>query len=220
MLEDFDRTRQFADQRGTAGFSGPKPVSGGAKLPGPHYILERIHVNMGQDEQRKEIQDDDTNAVDRWFRKPESISSKATSDLLPIETPQDGDCAPPGMPLLLAQARSAADTKPNEPGPSLYAADTDWMGLYWKPDPWTVEELSSVMNHQHQMMPNPSMHLMPMEGTPNHAASAYSQTPTTQGQMQPFITQQTGHVYVEGYHNQYNNVSTGSSSYMPPNNYG
>jgi hypothetical protein len=105
MMAQFDKTRTFADERGTAGFSGSSLNAN--RLPGPHYIFE--NANSGVPEQDKRTRATEAAAANRWFRETKASPSSPLGSVNGAYTPPGSEYEmeydPPGVPAFLAAAR-------------------------------------------------------------------------------------------------------------------
>jgi hypothetical protein len=128
MLAEFDRTRKFADQKGTVGFSGSKPSGGVTRLPGPHYILE--NANHGVIEEDRRTKASAAAAADRWFKGPKQDEEADMISPLGGEGDfVDTEYGPPGIPMLLAVARNAGSDQPKEDVNNIYDLEMEAMAL-------------------------------------------------------------------------------------------
>lgn len=125
MLAEFDRTRKFADQQGSVGFSGSKASVGITRLPGPHYILE--NANRGVVEEERRTKASAAAAADRWFKGPKQEDEPAAFS--PPEENYDSEYGPPGIPMLLAVARNAGSDQPKEDVQNIYDLELEAMAL-------------------------------------------------------------------------------------------
>lgn len=125
MLAEFDRTRKFADQQGTVGFSGAKPSIGVTRLPGPHYILE--NANHGVMEEERRTKAGAAAAADRWFKGPKQ--DEQADAFSPPEDNYDSEYGPPGIPMLLAVARNAGSDQPKEDVQNIYDLEMEAMAI-------------------------------------------------------------------------------------------
>ena len=225
MLAEFDKTRQFADQKGTAGFTGPKPVSNGTRLPGPHFILENLPAGTMKDEER--AQAGNPAMADRWFNAAKTVQSDRLEGIpsIPVaDATQDGDFAPPGLPVFLAQARGAAAATaaavvpPNEPEPSVYATDPDWMRMPLKPPPWTMADLTGMIGNN-QMMPSDAVQMIPLNPLTDPTSAGFSNSATHQHAPVQYMPAHP-ELFMTGYPQHFASEPMGAAGYMSGDEYG
>lgn len=206
MVEHFDKTRKFADQKTPAGHSHSN-TAGDTRLPGPHYILEKAFQGTVEEEMRSKA--GDAAAADRWFRTPQP-SSEPIAYPLP-EGGFDIEYGPPGLPIFLAQARgvSIAATEIAETQPNMYDAANDLLSMSNKMVP--MPDYGMMPNANHQLLAQEGIPLMHMDGAADSAL--FHPAPHPQ-----FLPPQQG-MFLDGYAGQYTDGQT-DSTYMQQTNFG
>ncbi|CAM1505433.1 Fc.00g110700.m01.CDS01 [Cosmosporella sp. VM-42] len=204
-VEQFNKTRKFADQRGIGGNQTVK-ATGNTRLPGPHHILDNAFMGTVEDEQRSKA--GDAAAADRWFRTPQP-SSEPVAYPLP-EGGFDIDYGPPGVPMFLAQARGVSlgptDTL------NMYDAANDLLSMSSKMIP--MGDFSSMLPPgNHLGMASEGVPLMHMDGN-GDAGMFHTQQPSHP----QYIPQQHG-MFMDGYAH-YPDGQADSTTYMQQNGFG
>ena len=234
MLAEFDRTRKFADQKGTVGFSGSKPSGGVTRLPGPHYILENANYGVVEEERRTKASA--AAAADRWFKGPKQDDEPDAASP-PGEESYDTEYGPPGIPMLLAVARNAGSDQPKEDVHNIYDLEMEAMALMQErmwlnggmmpPDSggqmMVVPSAAGMPVMQQIGATDPGMMFQPpppLPPPPSHPPSAPPGAPM-HGGPSPFMPPPPAGMYMGEYaHHQYPPEANGApASYMPPNNY-
>lgn len=226
MFDEFNKTQQFADQKGTVGFVGPKPTEGVTRLPGPHYILE--NAAYGVAEQEKRTRAADAAAADRWFQGPEQASEP--SPYAPAETDFDSEYGPPGVPLLLAVARSSVAEHQSDFQP---APEHLMYGVQGDPSMWLSEDMPATDNDQFLGAAGASgaggpgsLPMLQMDAT--EASMMFPPPPAPQpvpngthapGPPAQFVHSQPG-MFMDGYPGQYPDGNVSSAPYMQGTNFG
>lgn len=219
MFAEFEKTRKFADQKGTVGFSGPRGRGGANRLPGPHYILENANSRVVEEEKRTKASN--AAAADRWFSQPKHTDFDQTASYpLPDNTCTDFmEYGPPGVPTLLAVARNTG-SEPGQDMQNMYETERDaavlvqekmWLsGGMMAPEDDMMVAAAAGMGPVMQMGPgtDPSMMFQPPHPPPGPQGAPQFMT-TQPGMSQP-------EMFITGYAPQYNGDSTG---YMQQGNF-
>ncbi|KAF7543730.1 hypothetical protein G7046_g9942 [Stylonectria norvegica] len=208
-VEQFDKTRKFADQRAIGGLPSSK-TTGITRLPGPHHIVENIFMGTVEEEQRSKA--GDAAAADRWFRTPQPSGELVTYPL--PEGGLDVEYGPPGVPVLLAQARGVS----LGPTPSLnmYDAANDLLSMSSKMVP---------MPDFNGMMPPGNTLGLTSDGIPIMQMNDGGHGGMFQPQSQPpqphpqFLPSQHG-MFIGGYAGQYADGQSDPAPYMQQNTFG
>ncbi|KJZ72888.1 hypothetical protein HIM_07651 [Hirsutella minnesotensis 3608] len=196
LVEEFDRTGKVVDHRSADG-SGRLRSEGDQRLASTDALLAGVAAGTMEESRRAMIMDDGN--ADRWFRasqlplnsgNPQYTSPTASSFIIEPGTP--------GIPVLLAQARTAS-LDPSEMS-SIYESDNAMMGL---------GDLTGSLPDSTAMMPTNDMPLMQMGGSIDPAM--YHHAPP--GPSPTFTLGQQG-MYVDGYGGQFAN------GHADPHNYG
>lgn len=187
MVAEFDRTRKFADQRGSSGFLGNNKAGGATRLPGPHFILENTHAGVVEDEKRSRASE--AAALESWFGMPHAPSPNEPAPYEVADMEYDGEDGPPGLPVFLARARAAEASRGEQP-PSMYEDDSQQM-MEIAPKPWTIPELNEMLSGNPHLLGSDGMPLIHSEGTPD---MSMFQHPPPLNAMPPQFMQQHQHV--------------------------
>ncbi|KAJ6446607.1 fungal transcriptional regulatory protein [Purpureocillium lavendulum] len=185
LVEDYDRTKKVSDGRSPDRFQLRSDMDG--RLPGPDFLLERVAAGSMDDLQT--VLAVDSQGSDRWLRSSQlqtggsSHSSGSPSGGFAIEP------GTPGIPILLAQARSAS-IDPSEMGG--VDADTPMIGM---------STITDALPDGHPMAPPNGMSVLPMNGA-GLDPGMYQQAPP--GPTPGFMMTPQG-VFMDGYAGQYMN---------------
>lgn len=209
MVREFDKTRQFADQKGTAGFAGPQACKN-TRLPGPHFILEGAQAGTREEEQRSRA--GDAAAADRWFAATQSsaIGPFATSR---HDAEHDTEPRPPGLPIFLARARGTSPSPDAAFNP--YFDDDDDSAMQGQM--WPIPEMNAMVPVSHPMMPAGGLSMMPPGGQSD--GHIFQQTSAPPPQQAQFIPPPQG-IFMGGYPSQYQGGHADTSTYMPQTSFG
>lgn len=207
MVIEFDRTRKFADQRGTR-FIGAG-ADGNTQFPGPNFILENARAGTIEDEKRSRASH--SAAQKRWFNTPRSPIADAPTPYDVPEVEYDGEDGPPGLPMFLARARGTT-------GQQAFTAYGDgqqqMMGMEAAPKPWTIPELNEVLAGDPNLLGADGMPLIQLD---QPGPGMFDQAPQIGA---PFMNQQVGMFL--GYPQQYAQPSAPppEPTYMQQASYG
>lgn len=197
LVEEFDKSRKVLDQRcGDAAYQPRR--DGDHRLPGTDSLLASIATGTMEDPMRNLTIDG--SSADRWLRTPH-LPTGAT-----LQYPNGFGIEPgtPGVPLLLAQARTAS-TDPSEMSP-MYDAENAMMGL---------TDLTGTLPDGNQLLSPNEMPLMQMNGSIDPAM--YQQAPP--GPSPGFALAQQG-MFMDGYAGQFTNGHGDPNSYGQHPGYG
>jgi hypothetical protein len=210
MIREFDKTRMFADQKGTAGFAGTQHCRN-TRLPGPNFILEGAQAGTREEEQRSRA--GDAAAANRWFSTPRPSSHQFPGQRL--DSDLDAEPRPPGLPLFLARARGSSPNPDDAYNP--YFDEVD--GANAQGRMWPVPDMDSGMPVSHSMMPAVGLSMMPMSTAPE--APIYQTAPGAHPPPPPhFMPPPPQGVFMSGYQGQYQNGHADNSPYMPQTSFG
>lgn len=155
------------------------------RLPGPGSLLESIAAGIAEDPTRHLTID--SPGADRWLRSPQMSMGGA----FPFSNPQTGgimiEPGTPGIPILLAQDRTAS-MDPSEM-PTMYDGDNTTMAL---------TDLTGALPNGNAPMPPNDMSMLHMNGSIDPAM--YQQVPP--GPSPAFVMAQQG-ALMNGYATQY-----------------
>jgi hypothetical protein len=208
MVREFDRTRQFADQKGTAGFAGG-PACKITRLPGPNFILEGAQAGTREEEQRSRA--GDAAAADRWFSSPQPPMNQ-TFATPRLDTDHDTEPRPPGLPTFLARARGS----PPNPDLAFNPYFDDDVDVAMQGQMWPVPDINAMMPVSHPLVSAGGLSMMP----PSSGLDGPMFQPTTTHQPpQAHFFPSTQSMFVGGYPGQYQNGST-DAPYMPQTSFG
>lgn len=169
-------------------------ANGDGRLPGPDFLLESVAAGTLDDLPTNVATD--TQGSDRWLRSSQphnggsSNSSNSPSGGFVIEP------GTPGIPILLAQARSASMDPSEMCGPD---TDTSMVGM---------GSVTDALPNGHPMAPPNGLSMMPMNGGIDPAM--YQQAQGVPGAA--FMMAPQG-VFMDGYGGQYMNGQQGPPSY-------
>lgn len=152
MVEEFDRTRQFSDQKGPAAALLERKLGEDSGLPGPNLLLEQMLVVHSAEDRRGRTGDP---TPSDWWMGPTTPQQSSPSVVTPQPAPMslqevgfDIEHGPPGLPFMLAQARSASMEMP-----PMYDVENPIMDLSNKAR-WMMPELdNSMLPATFQMVP-------------------------------------------------------------------
>ncbi|OAQ89329.1 fungal transcriptional regulatory protein [Purpureocillium lilacinum] len=193
LVEHYDKTKKVSD-----GLSPDRTfqlrANGDGRLPGPDFLLESVAAGTLDDLPTNVATD--TQGSDRWLRSSQphnggsSNSSNSPSGGFVIEP------GTPGIPILLAQARSASMDPSEMCGPD---TDTSMVGM---------GSVTDALPNGHPMAPPNGLSMMPMNGGIDPAM--YQQAQGVPGAA--FMMAPQG-VFMDGYGGQYMNGQQGPPSY-------
>ncbi|PNY23821.1 transcriptional regulatory protein [Tolypocladium capitatum] len=184
LVDEFDKTRRVAERRPEDGMHLPI-MDAEYRLPGPESLLENIAAGIMEDPTRHPAID--SLGSDRWLR-PSQLS---IGEAFPYSGPQTGgitmEPGTPGIPILLAQARTAL-MDPSEM-PAMYDGDNTTM---------TLTDLTVALPDGNAPMPPSDMSILQVNGSIDPAM--YQQAPP--GPSPAFMMAQQD-VLMGGYSTQY-----------------
>ncbi|KND95066.1 putative transcriptional regulatory protein PB1A11.04c [Tolypocladium ophioglossoides CBS 100239] len=180
LVDEFDKTRKVAEQRPEDKMLLPM-MDADDRLPGTESFLESIAAGIMEDPMRHLTID--SPVTDRWLRS----SQMSIGEAFPYSNPQTGgimiEPGTPGIPILLAQARTAS-MDPSEM-PTTYDGDNTTMEL---------TDLTGSLPDGNVSMPPNDMSILQMNGSIDPVM--YQQAPPA------FMMAQQG-VLTNGYATQY-----------------
>ena len=211
MIQDFDRTHTFQDQKRALGFMGPKS-STDSRLPGPHFILDNAQTFTERDEQRAKA--GDAEAAAQWFgRQPEGSSlAEPVGNFGLSELEAEIHAGPPGIPMFLAMAEGI----PQAPSETMKMYQTDdnllvMLGKEWGKE-WMAPQMDDMLAPNQQLMGASSLPLMHLK--PPQDPNMFQQQPAQPQPGSEFIPPQQ-RMYMRGYPTQYPTDPTSTASYLP-----
>lgn len=202
LVDEFEKSWKEADQRSVERLHRPR-MDGDNRLPGPDSLLESIASGIKEEEPRRHLAVDTTSA-DEWLRSSQLSTS---GPLQYSSSPAHGlglEPGTPGIPLLLAQARTAS-MDPSEMS-TMYDYDNTLMAL---------TDFTGALPDGNSLMPTNDMHLLQMNGSIDPAM--YHQAPP--GPSPGFVMVQHG-MFADAYTGQYANGQADATSYGHAPGYG
>ncbi|PHH76716.1 hypothetical protein CDD80_1313 [Ophiocordyceps camponoti-rufipedis] len=204
LLEELDKSRKMADQRCADRAFRPR-ADGDYRLPGPDSLLASIATGT-MEETRRSHAIDMAIGADRWLR----AAQMPTAGALQYPGSPHGagfgvEPGTPGIPLLLAQARTAS-MDPSELA-AMFESENAMMDM---------ADLTGALPDGDALMPAGDMPLMQMDGSIDPAM--YQQAPP--GPSPGFLMAQQG-MFMDGYGGApFANGHGDPSSYGPQTGYG
>ncbi|RDA87587.1 hypothetical protein CP532_4005 [Ophiocordyceps camponoti-leonardi (nom. inval.)] len=202
LLEDLDKSRKMADQR-CADRAFRTRTDGDNRLPGPDSLLASIATGTMEDT-RRSLAVDTAGAADRWLR---AAQVPAAGTIQYPGSPHGSgfgvEPGTPGIPLLLAQARTAS-MDPTELA-AMFDSENAMMDM---------ADLTGALPDGDGLMPAGDMPLM-MDGSIDPAM--YQQAPP--GPSPGFLMAQQG-IFMDSYGGSFTNGHGDPGSYGPQTGYG
>lgn len=184
-MEEFDKTRRISDQQPAGRFPRQR-AAGDSRLPGPDSLLENIAAGTSGD--YKTPLSADGSVSDRWLRSSHSQPGNGLSYQGSHFGGFTVEPGTPGVPLLLAQARTAS-MDPSEL-PAVYDADNAMMAM---------TDLDGTLADGSALLPPSSVPMLQMAGGLD---TALYQPPQSSQPSSSFMMTHQG-VFMDGYEGQY-----------------